>query len=115
MFKKYLMFLLLMFLLIFTVLGCGTDYMLSSFYTRNDFEWPLSPSQQTNLDYYTHIVGNSKINEYNSPVIIATPQNYILSIYEYRNEPQTTVENIIGVNGQKRVNVKVAIDRKSVV
>ena len=114
MFKKYLMFLLLMFLLIFTVLGCGTDYMLSSFYLRNnDLKWMLFPSQQTNLDYYTHIVGNSKINEYNSPVIIATPQNYILSIYEYRNEPQSTVENIIGINGQKRVNVKVAISKNA--
>ena len=96
MFKKYIIFLLLA----FTALSCVTDYMLSSFYTRNnDLKWPLSPSQQTNLDYYAHIVGNSKINEYNSPVIIATPDNYILSIYEYRNDPQSTVENIIGING----------------
>ena len=66
MFKKYIIFLLLA----FTILSCGTDYMLSSFYLRNnDLKWMLFPSQQTNLDYYTHIVGNSKINEYNSPVI----------------------------------------------
>ena len=108
MFKKYIIFLLLA----FTALSCVTDYMLSSFYTRNnDLKWPLSPSQQTNLDYYAHIVGNSKINEYNSPVIIATPDNYILSIYEYRNDPQSTVENIIGINGEKRVNVKIAISK----
>ncbi|MEI0580444.1 sialidase family protein [Brachyspira pilosicoli] len=108
MFKKYIIFLLLG----FTILSCGTDYMLSSFYIRNnDLKWALSPSQQTNLDYYAHIVGNSKINEYNSPVIIATPDNYILSIYEYRNDPQSTVENIIGINGEKRVNIKIAISK----
>lgn len=110
MFKKYLMFLLLMFLLIFAVLSCGTDYVLSSFYRRNDFAWPLSPSQQTNLDYYTHIVGGNNLNEYNSPAILATPDNYILSLYE--NRAQYT-DAIFSIDGQQVVNVKIAISKNA--
>lgn len=111
MFKKYLMLLLLMFLLIFLILSCGSDYMLSSFYIRNnDLKWQLSPSEQKELNYYTHIVGGNNFNEYNSPVILATPKNYILSIYENRS---TYTTSIFAVDGQQTVNVKIAISKNA--
>ncbi|WP_281817711.1 sialidase family protein [Brachyspira pilosicoli] len=106
MFKKYIILLILM----LALLGCGTDYMLSSFYTRNDFTWPLSPSQQTNLNYYTHIVGGNNLNEYNSPAILVTPDNYILALYENRTQ---YTEDIFAIDGQQTVNVKIAISKNA--
>lgn len=109
MFKRYVTFLLLIFVLIFTILSCGTDYMLSSFYLRKDFQWPISPSEQKNLNDYTYIVGGFNFNEYTSPVIVATPANYLLLIYENRSDNGTL--DVYGIDKTKIVNVKVAISK----
>lgn len=87
--------------LIFTLLSCGTDYYYSSFYVRKDLKWPLSPSAQADLDKYAQVAGNYSY-QYSSPSVIATPSNYILVIYEYRNDDNSS---IYGVDGQKTVNV----------
>ena len=109
MFKRYVTFLLLIFVLIFTILSCGTDYMLSSFYLRKDFQWLLSPSEQRNLNDYTYIVGGFNFNEYTSPVIVATPANYLLLIYENRSDNGTL--DVYGIDKTKIVNVNVAISK----
>lgn len=91
--------------LIFTLLSCGTDYYYSSFYIRKDLKWPLSPSAQADLDKYTRVAANYTY-QYTSPSVIATPANYVLVIYEYRNDDNSS---IYGVDGQKTVNVFSAI------
>lgn len=109
MFKRYVTFLLLIFVLIFTILSCGTDYMLSSFYLRKDFQWLLSPSEQRNLNDYTYIVGGFNFNEYTSPVIVATPANYLLLIYENRSDNGRL--DVYGIDKTKIVNVNAAISK----
>ncbi|ADK32000.1 sialidase family protein [Brachyspira pilosicoli] len=105
MLKKYILLLLLL----LTILSCGSDYILSSFYIRKDLEWPISPSEQKNLHYYTHIVGGFNFNEYTSPVIVATPDNYILVVYENRSDNGTL--DIFGIDQTKIVNINVAISK----
>lgn len=108
MLKKYMLFLFLIYILI----GCGTDYMLSSFYLRNDFNWPTSPSEQKTLDYYAHIDGElTTFNGYTSPSILATPENYILAFYEIRKAPIT--EKVYGVDGSSSMGVYVAISKNA--
>lgn len=108
MLKKYILF----FALIYILTGCGTDYMLSSFYLRQDFAWPTSPSQQKTLDYYKHVDGDlTKFNGYTSPSILATPANYLLVIYEIRDIPIST--KVYGVDGSSDMGVYVAISKNA--
>lgn len=104
--KKYILF----FALIYILTGCGTDYMLSSFYLRKDFTWPTSPSEQKSLNYYKHIAGDLvAFNVYTSPSILATPENYILAFYEVRDTPADT--KVYGVDGVKNMGVYVSISK----
>lgn len=106
MLKKYILFLFL----IYIITGCGTDYMLSSFYLRKDFTWPTSPSEQKSLNYYTHIAGDLiEFNVYTSPSILATQENYILAFYEIRDTPADT--KVYGVDGIKNMGVYVSISK----
>ncbi|MEI0531695.1 sialidase family protein [Brachyspira pilosicoli] len=108
MLKKYILF----FVLIYILTGCGTDYMLSSFYLRQDFAWPTSPSQQKTLDYYKNIAGDLlEFNLYTSPSILATPENYLLVFYEIRDKPADP--KVYGVDGIKDMGVYVAISKNA--
>lgn len=107
MFKRFFIFSFL----IFALLSCGTDYFYSSFYIRKEVdEWPLSPSEQMNLNHREDIVGNYEFNRYNSPSILATQANYILAFYENRT---SYGGEIISVDGNKKVNVNVAISENA--
>ena len=69
----------------FLLFGCGTDLFYSSFRIRNtDLQWMLSPSAQGSLNYKSTVLGTGDFR-FNSPSIIATPDNYILFLYERRN------------------------------
>ncbi|WP_295297776.1 sialidase family protein [uncultured Brachyspira sp.] len=96
----------------FLLLGCGTDLFYSSFRIRNtDLQWMLSPSQQSTLNYKSTVLGTGDFR-FNSPSIIATPDNYILFLYERRDNDYP---DIIGVNGDsaKRTDVYAAISKNA--
>lgn len=96
----------------FLLLGCGTDLFYSSFRIRNtDLKWMLSPSQQSSLNYKSTVLGIGDFR-FNSPSIIATPDNYILFLYESR---ETNYPDIIGVNGNSanRADVYAAISKNA--
>ena len=94
------------------LLSCGTDLFYSSFYIRNsDLKWMLSPSEQNNLNYKTTPIGTGDFR-FNSPSIISTPDNYILFLYERRNNNNTA---IIGVDGSSvnKTEVYVAVSKNA--
>ncbi|CCG56394.1 sialidase (neuraminidase) family protein-like protein [Brachyspira pilosicoli WesB] len=96
----------------FLLFGCGTEYFYSSFYLRNsDLKWMLSPSQQGSLNYKSTVLGTGDF-KFNSPSIIATPDNYILFLYERRGNDYS---DIIGVNGDssKRADVYAAVSKNA--
>lgn len=96
----------------FLLFGCGTEYFYSSFYLRNsDLKWMLSPSQQGSLNYKSTVLGTGDFR-FNSPSIIATPDNYILFLYERRGNDYP---DIIGVNGDpaKRTDVYAAVSKNA--
>lgn len=96
----------------FLLFGCGTDLFYSSFRIRNiDLQWMLSPSAQSSLNYKSTVLGTGDFR-FNSPSIIATPDNYILFLYERRGNDYS---NIIGVNGDssKRADVYAAVSRNA--
>ena len=97
----------------FLLFGCGTDLFYSSFRIRNiDLQWMLSPSQQGSLNYKSTVLGTGDFR-FNSPSIAATPDNYILFLYERRNNNADV--NIIGVNGDssKRTDVYAAVSKNA--
>lgn len=97
----------------FLLFGCGTEYFYSSFYLRNsDLKWMLSPSQQGSLNYKSTVLGTGDFR-FNSPSIAATPDNYILFLYERRNNNADV--NIIGVNGDtaNRADVYAAVSKNA--
>lgn len=96
----------------FLLFGCGTDLFYSSFYIRNtDLKWMLSPSQQGSLNYKSTVLGTGDFR-FNSPSIAATPDNYILFLYERRGNDYP---DIIGVNGDtaKRTDVYAAVSKNA--
>ncbi|WP_278847205.1 sialidase family protein [Brachyspira pilosicoli] len=102
MFKKYLIF-----SFIILLISCGTDYYYSSFVIRKDLQWPIPPSEQANLSTHMSIASSFTFNTYTSPSVIATPANYILTIYEVRDNP--SFNQVLGVDGSSVVNVKLNI------
>lgn len=101
--KKIAFFILLSIYLI----GCGTDYFYSSFLIRKDFQWLKSASEQKTLNDYSSISSASAdFNNYTSPSIIATPANYMMVIFESR---ENFNEDMIGIDGNKLVDVNVKI------
>ncbi|MEI0561231.1 sialidase family protein [Brachyspira pilosicoli] len=106
MFKKFFIFSFL----ILALLSCGTDYFYSSFYIRKDLQWPLSPSEQADLNYRQQVVGNYNFNQYTSPAIVATPDNHILVIYENRT---TQNGDVIGIDGNKIININYAMSKNA--
>lgn len=96
----------------FLLFGCGTDLFYSSFRIRNtDLKWMLSPSAQSSLNYKSTVLGTGDFR-FNSPSIIATPDNYILFLYERRGNDYP---DIIGVNGDpaKRTDVYAAVSKNA--
>lgn len=96
----------------FLLFGCGTDLFYSSFRIRNiDLQWMLSPSQQSSLNYKSTVLGTGDFR-FNSPSIVATPDNYILFLYEKRGNDYS---DIIGVNGDssKRTDVYAAVSKNA--
>lgn len=96
----------------FLLFGCGTDLFYSSFRIRNiDLQWMLSPSQQSSLNYKSTVLGTGDFR-FNSPSIAATPDNYILFLYERRGNDYP---DIIGVNGDtaKRADVYAAVSKNA--
>lgn len=96
----------------FLLFGCGTDLFYSSFRIRNiDLQWMLSPSQQGSLNYKSTVLGKGDFR-FNSPSIIATPDNYILFLYERRGNDYP---DIIGVNGDtaNRADVYAAVSKNA--
>ena len=94
----------------FLLFGCGTDLFYSSFRIRNtDLKWMLSPSAQSSLNYKSTVLGTGDFR-FNSPSIVATPDNYILFLYESR---ETNYPDIIGVDGAKRADVYAAISKNA--
>lgn len=96
----------------FLLFGCGTDLFYSSFRIRNiDLQWMLSPSQQGSLNYKSTVLGTGDFR-FNSPSIVATPDNYILFLYERRGNDYP---DIIGVNGDssKRTDVYAAVSKNA--
>lgn len=113
--RDYLMMKKIVILMIsaFLLFGCGTDLFYSSFYIRNtDLKWMLSPSAQSSLNYKSTVLGTGDFR-FNSPSIVATPDNYILFLYERRNNNADV--NIIGVNGDssKRTDVYAAVSKNA--
>lgn len=104
--KRYILFLVLL----FALLGCGTDYVLSSFYLRKDFDWLKPASEQVNLNDEQFVIGGYEFNKNNSPVVLATKDNYMLLIYEYRRAANNS---LIGVNGSQTVNINIAISKNA--
>ena len=77
----------------FLLFGCGTDLFYSSFRIRNiDLQWMLSPSQQGSLNYKSTVLGTGDFR-FNSPSIIATPDNYILFLYETSKSSKEMCKN----------------------
>ncbi|WP_157147494.1 sialidase family protein [Brachyspira pilosicoli] len=103
--KKYILSSLFLLIIILLIAGCGTDYMLSSFYLRKDFEWLVSPSEQASIDTKVQLTGDLS-SQNTSPSILATPANYIIVIYERRTKDRL---DIIGVDGDDTVDVYAAI------
>lgn len=96
----------------FLLFGCGTDLFYSSFRIRNiDLQWMLSPSQQSSLNYKSTVLGTGDFR-FNSPSIVATPDNYILFLYERRGNDYP---DIIGVNGDtaNRADVYAAVSKNA--
>ena len=96
----------------FLLFGCGTEYFYSSFYLRNsDLKWMLSPSQQGSLNYKSTVLGTGDFR-FNSPSIAATPDNYILFLYERRGNDYI---DIVGVNGDpaNRTDVYAAVSKNA--
>ena len=71
----------------------------------------LSPSQQGSLNYKSTVLGTGDFR-FNSPSIAATPDNYILFLYERRGNDYPY---IIGVNGDpaKRTDVYAAVSKNA--
>lgn len=103
--KKYILSSLFLLIIILLIVGCGTDYMLSSFYLRKDFEWLVSPSEQASIDTKVQLTGDLS-SQNTSPSVLATPANYIIVIYERRT---TDRMDIIGVDGMDTVDVYASI------
>lgn len=100
--KKYILSYLFLLIIILLIAGCGTDYMLSSFYIRNkDLEWLVSPSEQASIDTKYQVTGDLS-SQNTSPSILATPANYIIVLYERRTKNRL---DIIGVDGDDTVDV----------
>ena len=106
MLKKYLVFFSFLVLLV----GCGTDYILSSFYLRKDFEWLAPPAAQKTLNDEIYVAGSYKFNEYNSPVVFSTKDNYLMIVYEFRDKESA---NVIGVDGSSVVNINILISKNA--
>ncbi|WP_157148720.1 sialidase family protein [Brachyspira pilosicoli] len=103
---------ILILLMAFVLLSCGTDMFYSSFYIRkSDLQWMLSPSEQANLNYKTTVLGTGDFR-FNSPSIVGTSDNYILFVYERRNNNNTA---IIGVDGStaNKTEVYAAISKNA--
>lgn len=99
-------------LMAFVLLSCGTDLFYSSFYIRNsDLQWMLSPSEQANLNYKTTPIGTGGFN-FNSPSIVGTSDNYILFVYERRNNNNTAIIGIDG-NTANKTEVYAAISKNA--
>lgn len=100
--NKYILSYLFLLIIILLIAGCGTDYMLSSFYLRNkDLKWLASASEQASIDTKYQVSGDlSPLNT--SPSVLATPANYIIVIYERRTKNRL---DIIGVDGDDTVDV----------
>ncbi|MEI0592713.1 sialidase family protein [Brachyspira pilosicoli] len=103
--KKYILSSLFLLIIILLIVSCGTDYMLSSFYLRKDFEWLVSPSEQASIDTKVQLTGDLS-SQNTSPSVLATPANYIIVIYERRT---TDRMDIIGVDGADTVDVYASI------
>ena len=103
--KKYILSSLFLLIIILLIVSCGTDYMLSSFYLRKDFEWLVSPSEQASIDTKVQLTGDLS-SQNTSPSVLATPANYIIVIYERRTRDRM---DIIGVDGLDTVDVYASI------
>ena len=103
MFKKYMVFSFLIFILS----ACGTDYYYSSFTLRKDLQWFTPTSEQASINNYSLISAQANgFNQYTSPSIVCTPANYIVAVYESR---QQLDGNLLGVDGNNVANVRVSI------
>lgn len=103
--KKYLS---LFIMLVFT--GCGTDYILSSFYLRKEYSWPTPPSEQNTLNDYYIPVADDNFNEYNSPSVVSV-NSILLMVYERRSEYGA---DLYGIDGTKRTSVNVITSKDAV-
>ena len=100
--NKYILSYLFLLIIILLIAGCGTDYMLSSFYIRNkDLKWLASASEQASIDTKYQVSGDLS-SQNTSPSVLATPANYIIVIYEHRTKNRL---DIIGVDGNDTVDV----------
>ncbi len=100
--KKYILSFLFLLIIILLIAGCGTDYLLSSFYIRNkDLKWLASASEQASIDTKYQVTGDLS-SQNTSPSILATPANYIIVLYEHRTQKRL---DIIGVDGNDTVDV----------
>mgnify|MGYP004476333259 CR=1 FL=1 len=100
--NKYILSSLFLLIIILLIAGCGTDYMLSSFYIRNkDLKWLVSPSEQASIDTKYQVSGDLS-SQNTSPSVLATPANYIIVLYEHRTQNRL---DIIGVDGYDTVDV----------
>ncbi|CCG56392.1 sialidase (neuraminidase) family protein-like protein [Brachyspira pilosicoli WesB] len=100
--KKYILSYLFLLIIILLIAGCGTDYLLSSFYIRNkDLKWLVSPSEQASIDTKYQVTGELS-SQNTSPSILVTPANYIIVLYEHRTQ---NILDIIGVDGYNTVDV----------
>lgn len=100
--NKYILSYLFLLIIILLIAGCGTDYMLSSFYIRNkDLKWLASASEQASIDTKYQVSGDLS-SQNTSPSVLATPANYIIVLYEHRTQNRL---DIIGVDGSDTVDV----------
>ena len=100
--NKYILSYLFLLIIILLIAGCGTDYMLSSFYIRNkDLKWLASASEQASIDTKYQVSGDLS-SQNTSPSVLATPANYIIVLYEHRTKNRL---DIIGVDGGDTVDV----------
>lgn len=100
--NKYILSYLFLLIIILLIAGCGTDYMLSSFYLRNkDLKWLASASEQASIDTKYQVSGDLS-SQNTSPSVLATPANYIIVLYEHRTQNRL---DIIGVDGNDTVDV----------
>ena len=99
--------------LLFTLSSCGTDYFYSSFTIRRELLWFTSLADQETLDTHAQITGTvASFNRFSSPSIIATPANYLVAIYENRNNSGSDLD-IYGIDGTKKVEVTARISKNS--